>query len=47
MRDVEVGSTDEGVVVQGGFGQSGFGQSGFGRRVEDADTDDYVVVNGG
>ncbi len=41
------GSTDEGVVVQGGFGTSGFGQSGFGRRVEDADTDDYVVVNGG
>jgi single-strand DNA-binding protein len=36
------GSTEEGVVVQGGFGQSGFG-----RRVEDADTDDYVVVNGG
>jgi single-strand DNA-binding protein len=35
-------STDEGVVVQGGFGTSGFG-----RRVEDADTDDYVVVNGG
>src|SRR5690349_19282423 len=36
------GSADEGVVVQVGFGQSGFG-----RRVEDADTDDYVVVNGG
>ena len=35
-------STNEGVVVQGGFGTSGFG-----RRVEDADTDDYVVVNGG
>ena len=47
MRGVEEDSTDEGVVVQGGFGQSGFGQSGFGRRVEDADTDDYVVVNGG
>ena len=42
MRGVEEDSTDEGVVVQGGFGQSGFG-----RRVEDADTDDYVVVNGG
>ena len=27
--------------------EGGFGQSGFGRRVEDADTDDYVVVNGG
>ena len=36
------GSTEEGVVVHAGFGQSGFG-----RRVEDADTDDYVVVNGG
>ena len=47
MRGDEEGSTDEGVVVEGGFGQSGFGQSGFGRRVEDADTDDYVVVNGG
>ena len=47
MRGGEEDSTDEGVVVQGGFGQSGFGQSGFGRRVEDADTDDYVVVNGG
>jgi hypothetical protein len=22
-------------------------RGGFGRRVEDADTDDYVVVNGG
>jgi single-strand DNA-binding protein len=30
------------IVVQGGFGTSGFG-----RRIEDADTDDYVVVNGG
>ena len=47
MRGVEEDSTDEGVVVQGGFVQGGFGQSGFGRRVEDADTDDYVVVNGG
>jgi single-strand DNA-binding protein len=28
---------DDGVVLQGGFG----------RRVEDADTDDYVVVSGG
>jgi single-strand DNA-binding protein len=26
---------------------SGSGSSGFGRRVEDADTDEYVVVNGG
>jgi hypothetical protein len=32
--------------VQGGFGEGGFAPSGFGRRVEDADTDDYVVVSG-
>jgi single-strand DNA-binding protein len=38
---------DEGVVVEGGFGSSGLGSSGFGRRIEDADTDEYVVVNGG
>jgi single-strand DNA-binding protein len=42
---------DEGVVVAGGFGSSGSGSSGsgstgFGRRIEDADTDEYVVVNG-
>ena len=39
-------STGQGVVVQGGFGEGGFAPSGFGRRVEDADTDDYVVVSG-
>lgn len=38
---------DEGVAVEGGFGSSGLGSSGFGRRIEDADTDEYVVVNGG
>ena len=43
---------DEGVVVPGGFGATGSGTSGsggtgFGRRIEDADTDEYVVVNGG
>jgi hypothetical protein len=31
------GMSADGVVVDGGFG----------RRVEDADTDDYVVVTGG
>ncbi|MEP6650163.1 MAG: single-stranded DNA-binding protein [Lapillicoccus sp.] len=35
--DPENGSAEPGVVVRGGFG----------RRVEDADTDEYVVVNGG
>ena len=43
---------DEGVVLRGGFGSaesdpSGLGDTGFGRRIEDADTDEYVVVNGG
>jgi single-strand DNA-binding protein len=38
---------DEGVVVQGGFGSTGLGSTGFGRRIEDAETDEYVVVNGG
>ena len=47
----------QGVVVEGGFGSpgsgssgtgsSGTGSTGFGRRIEDADTDEYVVVNGG
>ena len=45
-------SSADGVVVDGGFGRGAFGSggagsSGFGRRVEDADTDDYVVVSGG
>ncbi|HEU4331214.1 MAG TPA: single-stranded DNA-binding protein [Lapillicoccus sp.] len=50
-------SDDDAVVVQGGFGAAGSGSSGsgstevgstgFGRRIEDADTDEYVVVNGG
>ena len=45
-------SAGEGVVVEGGFraagsGSSGLGSTGFGRRIEDADTDEYVVVNGG
>jgi single-strand DNA-binding protein len=35
VREAE--AHDDGVVLQGGFG----------RRVEDADTDDYVVVSGG
>ena len=48
---------DDGVVLQGGFGAAGSGSSGsgstevgstgFGRRIEDADTDEYVVVSGG
>jgi hypothetical protein len=39
-------SAGQGVVVPGGFGEGGLGPGGFGRRVEDADTDDYVVVGG-
>jgi single-strand DNA-binding protein len=37
---------DEGVVVHGGFGATVQDPTGFGRRIEDADTDEYVVVNG-
>jgi single-strand DNA-binding protein len=51
MRAGEPASSDpvsagQGVVVPGGFGEGGLGPGGFGRRVEDADTDDYVVVGG-
>lgn len=56
--DLESDESDvDAVVLQGGFGAAGSGSSGsgstevgstgFGRRIEDADTDEYVVVNGG
>jgi len=54
----DASGAEEGVVVRGGFGSAesgsagsagsnGFAATGFGRRIEDADTDEYVVVNGG
>jgi single-strand DNA-binding protein len=44
---VESGAGPDGVERESATDERTLGRGGFGRRVEDADTDDYVVVNGG
>jgi hypothetical protein len=44
---VDSGAGPDGVERESATDDRILGRGGFGRRVEDADTDDYVVVNGG